>query len=106
MDLNLVVLSGTAMASVTVKQSGSGNRQGRLLVNVKSTTPRHRTDMVPVTFWRDDIGPERFDAIVDKVSKGRRVWVAASIHRILVGDAGATSNGLSIIADDVQVRDE
>jgi len=105
MDLNIVVLCGTIMTDATVEYFDSGNQSGRLLMSIKQTEPRHRVDVIPVTFWRDDIGCDQFDRIIQQSKKGKRVWVAAQLQRRFFGDTGTTRSGISIIASSVEVRE-
>ena len=51
MDLNLAVFAGTLSAPPEIRTFESGSRLTRLLVTVRATEPRKRTDVVPIVLW-------------------------------------------------------
>jgi len=102
MDLNLVVLAGTISTEPDVRTFTSGSTLIRYLVTVRTTEPRRRVDVVPVTLW--DPGPDDLAAIGD--ARGRGVWVAGAIQRrFWSGDDGRASR-IEVIAHEVRIRDD
>ncbi len=98
MDLNLVVLAGRIATEPEVRTFPSGTTMIRYLVTVRSTEPRRRVDVVPVSLW--DPSP----AILERRDvRGRNVWVAGSVQRRFWSDSGDTRSRLEIVAHEVRI---
>lgn len=98
MDLNLVVLGGRIATEPEIRTFPSGTTMIRYLVTVRSTEPRRRVDVVPVSLW--DPSP---DVLEHRDVRGRSVWVAGSVQRRFWADAGDTRSRLEVIAHEVRI---
>jgi len=100
MDLNIVVLSGRIAAEPDVRRFASGVSLIRYLVTVRTSEPRRRVDVVPVTLW------EPTDAqIADTVdSRGRAVWVAGAVQRRFWATGQDRASRLELVAHAVEIR--
>ena len=76
MDYNLVLLEGTLAAPPELREFESGSRLLRLLVTIRSTEPRKRVDVLPVTLWDP---PD--DLTARPLERGDRVWACGSAQR-------------------------
>ena len=76
MDYNVMVLQGTLAAPAELREYESGARLLRLLVTVRSTEPRRRVDVLPVTYWDP---PDELTA--HPLERGDRLWVCGSAQR-------------------------
>jgi single-stranded DNA-binding protein len=98
MDLNLVVLGGRIATEPEIRTFPTGTTMIRYLVTVRSTEPRRRVDVVPVSLW--DPPP---DVLQNRDVRGRSVWVAGSVQRRFWADAGDTRSRLEVIAHEVRI---
>ncbi|HSJ71405.1 MAG TPA: single-stranded DNA-binding protein [Acidimicrobiia bacterium] len=98
MDLNLVVLAGRVATEPEIRTFPSGTTMIRYLVTVRSTEPRRRVDVVPVSLW--DPSPNVIEA---GDVRGRGVWVAGSVQRRFWADGGDTRSRLEIVAHEVRI---
>ncbi len=99
MDLNLVVLAGRIAAEPEVRTFESGATLLRLLLTVRSASPRHRIDVVPIAQWNPDpelipVGPLR----------GVSVWVAGSVQRRLWSAGGDRNSRIAVVAYEIAYR--
>lgn len=101
MELNLVVLSGRLAAEPELRTFDSGASLLRLLVTVRSTEPRRRVDVIPVTLWN----PEG-EVMDSALPVGQRVWVAGSVQRRFWASDDGRRSRLEVIAHEVSVRDD
>jgi single-stranded DNA-binding protein len=99
MDLNIVVLAGHLATLPEIRQFTSGTRMARFLVTVRSTEPRRRVDVVPVTLW--DPPPT---LLSDPFVVGRQVWVAGSVQRRFWSETEGRRSRIEIIAHTVELR--
>ena len=81
MDMNAVVLLGKLAAPPELREFESGSRLARVLITVRSETPRRRVDVVPVTLWDPAPDHELLSAVVgDSLfavgTVQRRFWTA------------------------------
>ena len=100
MDLNLVVLSGQLAATPEVRSFPSGSCMVRYLVTTRSTVPRRRVDVVPVTLW--DPGDH---AEAPLPERGAEVWVAGAVQRRFWASGDGTRSRLEVVAHHVEFRD-
>jgi len=101
MELNLLVLSGRLATVPEVREFDGGSTLYRLLVTVRSTTPKARVDVIPVTLWNPT--KDQKD-MVDDMNPGDAIWVAGSVQRrFWSGDDGRRSR-LEVIANEVVAR--
>lgn len=102
MDLNLVVLCGRLTAVPELRVFESGSRLLRLLLTVRSETPRRRTDVVPVALWDP---PEHL--LEPELGPGTWLWVAGMVQRRFWEDAsaGTRRSRLEIVAEQVTIRE-
>lgn len=101
MDINLAVLGGRLAAPGEHRTFPSGAAYLRLLVTVRSTEPRRRVDVIPVTLWDPP------DGLVESTRQaGRRIWVAASVQRRFWADGEGRRSRLELTAHHVELRDE
>jgi single-stranded DNA-binding protein len=101
MELNLVVLSGRLATAPEERTFDSGSTMLRLLVTVRSSEPRRRVDVIPVTVWNPD--PELIGAGLDV---GQRVWVAGSVQRRFWSAEHGRRSRLEVVAHEVSLRDD
>jgi single-strand DNA-binding protein len=100
MDLNLVVLCGRLATDPELREFESGARLARLLVTVRSESPRKRVDVVPVTLWdpADDLWN-------DPPPKGTRIWVCGAVQRRFWESADGRRSRLEVVAEQVNLKD-
>lgn len=96
MDINQTLLEGTLAAAPELREFGSGAQLVRLLVTVRSSEPRKRVDVLPVTLW--DPPPELVDA---KPKRGDRVHVTASLQRRFWEAADGRKSRIEVVAHHV-----
>lgn len=101
MELNLVVLSGRLAAEPEVRVFDSGSTLLRLLVTVRSTEPRKRVDVIPVTVWN----PEE-ELIDEQLNVGQKIWVAGSVQRRFWSATEGRRSRLEVVAHEVSLRDD
>jgi single-stranded DNA-binding protein len=75
-DLNVVVLAGRLAAEPELREFESGSRLIRYLITVRSSEPRRRVDVLPVTLW--DPAP---DVVSLSPLRGDRIWAAGTVQR-------------------------
>ncbi len=95
MDFNLVVLAGRLAVAPELRCFESGTRLARLLVTVRSQSPRRRVDVVPVTLWDP---PEE----IEELPPGTGVCVAGMVQRRFWAVAEGRRSRLEIVAHHVQ----
>ena len=100
MYFNLVVLNGRLAAPVEYRSFASGSRLARLLITVRSTEPRQRVDVLPVTVW--DPAEELFDP---EPQPGSGVWVAGMVQRRFCEDGQGRRSNIELVANHVELRD-
>ena len=100
MDLNIVVLAGAIAAEPEFRTFDSGARFVRFLITTRSSSPRRRVDVVPVTLWDppDDLAAE-------SDLRHRKVWVVGSVQRRFWSTDGATRSRVEVVAHHVELRD-
>jgi len=99
MDLNLVVLCGRLAAEPELRTFDSGVRLLRYLVTVRSSEPRRRVDVLPVTLW------DPADELVERCTNpGDGVWVAGSVQRRFWEAPAGRRSRLEVVAERVEVR--
>jgi single-stranded DNA-binding protein len=98
-DMNLCVLAGQLAAAPEQRQF-QATRLLRLLVVVRSEAPRHRVDVVPVTWWDppDEVWARRFD-------DDTRVCVSGSVQRRFWEDADGRRSRIEVVAEHVTFGD-
>lgn len=99
MDFNITVLGGTLAAEPEHRSFPSGASLVRLLVTVRSSEPRRRVDVIPVTLW--DPSEPFFDGTA---RKGHRVFVAGSIQRRFWSVDGGNASRIELVAHHVELR--
>ncbi|MGI9641469.1 MAG: single-stranded DNA-binding protein [Acidimicrobiia bacterium] len=100
MDLNLVVLAGHIAAEPEVRVFTSGATLIRYLVTVRSTEPRRRVDVIPVSLWDPP------DELVDCLDvRGKLVWVVGAVQRRFWSTDGDTRSRIEVIAHQVNIRE-
>ena len=100
MDLNLVVLAGRVAVEPEVRTFPTGTTMIRYLVTVRTTEPRRRVDVIPVTLW--DPAAEH---LAEPDMRGRDVWVAGSVQRRFWSRDDGTASRIEVVAHDLKVRD-
>lgn len=101
MDLNIVVLCGRIAAEPEIRRFPSGSTLIRFLVTTRSTTPRRRVDVIPVTLWEPH---EELLSATDLA--GRGLWVCGAVQRRFWSADGGRASRIEIVAHVVEVRDE
>lgn len=97
MDLNLAVIAGTLSAPPEIRTFGSGARLARYLVIVRSTEPRRRTDVLPVTEWEPAV-----DSPALHLERGDRIWAVATVQRRFWSAAEGRRSKIEVIAHYVE----
>ncbi len=100
MDLNLVVLAGRLAAPPERRLFDSGAAQLRYLVTIRSTEPRRRIDVVPVTIW----DTTQDEPLADP-EPGARLWVAGAVQRRFWNGGESRRSRLEIVAHQIEFRD-
>ena len=99
MDLNIVVLAGHLATAPEVRQFTSGTSMARFLVTIRSSEPRRRVDVVPVTVWDPPA-----ELLAETFVVGRPVWVAGSVQRRFWSATEGRSSRIEVIAHSVELR--
>jgi single-stranded DNA-binding protein len=99
MDANVVLLTGTLAAAPEVREFDSGARLMRFLVTVRTTEPRRRVDVIPVTLW--DPPPE---LVAARLERGHRVTVCGAAQRRFWEAKEGRRNRVEIVAHQVAPR--
>jgi len=100
MDLNLVVLAGHIAAEPEVRTFPSGARLVRYLVTVRTTEPKRRVDVVPVSLWDPP------DELVDDLDvRGKLAWVVGAVQRRFWSAEGDKRSRIEVIAHQVNIRE-
>ncbi len=97
MDLNLIILCGRLVSPPDHRTYDSGGEMVRFLIAIRSETPRHRIDVLPVVLW--DPPPE-----ILEVAVGSRLWVAGSVQRRFWEDGTGRRSRLELVAEHVDTR--
>lgn len=100
MDLNIVVLAGRIATEPEVRRFASGASLIRYLVTVRTSEPRRRVDVVPVTLW-DPTDVQIADAVN---SKGHVVWMAGAVQRRFWSAGQDRTSRLELVAHAVEIR--
>jgi single-stranded DNA-binding protein len=98
-DLNLIVIAGRVAAQPELRTFESGTALMRLLVTVRSKSPRARVDVIPVSVWDPD--PDLCDG---SIATGTSVWIAGAVQRRFWSATDGRRSRLEVIAHDVAIR--
>lgn len=101
MHLNLVVLAGRLAAPPESRPAADGAAHHRYLVTVVSERPRRRVDVLAVT----QLVPQGEAAPPDALP-GRRLFVAASVHRRFWDAEPGRRSRLELVAHHIEVLDD
>lgn len=99
MDLNLTVLCGRLAAAPEHRQFASGSSLLRMLITVRTSVPRRRVDVIPVSWWDPDP-----DAVESSYGTGQLVWVAGSVQRRFWSAESGRRSRIEVVAHDVEFR--
>ena len=95
-DRNEVVLRGVLTTAPEHRVFGSGASLARLLVTIRLSVPRTRTDVIPVTVWEPD------DAVI-KAERGTPIEVIGQVHRRFWTDAEGRHSRVEVVATTVEL---
>lgn len=99
MDLNFAFIGGRLAAPPDHRTFDSGTRMSTFLVAVKSSTPRRRIDVLPVTFWDPP------DHLLDhRITPGAEVVVYGSIQRRFRDGPDGRHSRLELVASAMGIR--
>jgi single-stranded DNA-binding protein len=101
MELNLVVISGTVATPPEIRTFTSGTCLIRYLVTVRTTEPRRRVDVIPVTLW----DPTEQDLDNAQNAHGRLIWVAGAVQRRFWSGGDGRTSRIEIVAHAIELRD-
>jgi len=101
MDFNIVVLAGKLAAPPELREFESGSRLVRSLITVRSTAPRRRVDVVPVTLWDPDPEHEILTA-----NAGEGVWASGAVQRRFWSSFEGRKSRLEVVANHVELCHE
>lgn len=99
MDMNLVLVGGKVAAAPELRTFASGSKLLRVLVAVRTHTPRRRMDVIPVVLWDPDPEHEVIDCAV-----GSKVWVVGTVQRRFWDGAEDRQSQLEVIATHLTLR--
>lgn len=95
-DRNEVVLQGVLTTAPEHRVFGSGASLARLLVTIRLSAPRTRTDVIPVTVWE----PE---AAVIEAERGTPVYVSGQVHRRFWTDVEGRHSRVEVVATELVI---
>ncbi len=96
-DHNQVLLVGTLTTAPEHRIFGtSGASLAQLLVTVRLSQPRTRTDVIPVTVW--DPEEQTLNA-----QRGTKVQVSGQVHRRFWTDAEGRHSRIEVVADQISM---
>lgn len=98
MDYNVVVLGGKLAAPPEIRHFESGSSLLRVLITVRTDSPRRRVDVIPVTLWDPGADHELFGAAV-----GEGVWAAGSVQRRFWTGADGRKSRVEVVALQIQM---
>jgi single-stranded DNA-binding protein len=98
-DLNLVVLAGRIAAEPEIRTFESGAVLVRLLLTVRSSSPHHRIDVVPVVQWNPELAE-----IPGAPLRGVSVWVVGSVQRRFWSVGDGRSSRIEVVAHEIAYR--
>lgn len=98
MDMNMVILCGTLAARPELRQFESGAQYLRFPMTTVTEQPKHRVDVVTVTWW----DPERHHPL-RTADRGMRVWVQGQIQRRFWSNENGRASRLEVVANEVMV---
>jgi len=98
MDMNLTVLAGKLAAPPELRRFESGSCLVRSLVTVRSSSPRRRVDVIPVTLWDPPSDHEILEA-----AAGRPIWVVGTVQRRFWNVGEARQSRLEVVAHHVEL---
>lgn len=101
MDIDLAVLCGKVASAPEVREFESGSRYMRLLITIRSESPKSRIDVIPVTFWDP---PE--ELLKNPPAAGERIWVTGSLQRRFWEGPDGRRSRIEVVADFVTVSDQ
>ncbi len=101
MDMNLAVLGGKLAAPPELREFDSGSRLLRVLVTVRSSSPRRRVDVIPVTTWDP---AEDHPALATEV--GQRLWVTGTVQRRFWSTGEQRQSRLEVVSFHMQRHDD
>ena len=93
-DRNEVVLRGVLTTAPEHRVFGSGASLARMLVTIRLSAPRTRTDVIPVTVWEPD-------AAVIEAERGTPIDVIGQVHRRFWTDAEGRHSRVEVVATEV-----
>lgn len=100
MDVDLAVLCGKVASAPEVREFDSGARLMKLLITIRTKTPKSRIDVIPVAYWDPPQG------LIDEPPEvGERVWVTGSVQRRFWEGPDGRKSRLEIIAEVLTVGD-
>ncbi len=95
-DRNEVALRGVLTTAPEHRVFGSGASLARLLVTIRLSAPRSRTDVIPVTVWEPD-------AAVIEAERGTPVDVIGQVHRRFWTDAEGRHSRVEVVATEIEL---
>jgi single-stranded DNA-binding protein len=98
-DLNLIVIAGRVAAQPEFRSFDSGSSLMRLLVTVRSSAPRRRVDVIPVSVWDPDE-----DLTDGAITVGTGLWIAGSVQRRFWSATDGRRSRLEVVAHEVSIR--
>ena len=101
MDINLAVLGGKLAAPPELREFESGSRLLRVLVTVRSSSPRRRVDVIPVTAW--DPADDHPALLADV---GDHLWVTGTVQRRFWSAGEQRHSRLEVVSFHIQRSDD
>ena len=99
MDLNLIVIAGRVAAQPELRTFESGSALMRLLITVRSSAPRRRVDVIPVSVWEPDE-----ELLGGAISVGTGLWIAGAVQRRFWSATDGRRSRLEVVAHEVSIR--
>ena len=98
MDENIAIVTGLLTSPTEIRTLDSGAVIARYLLAVRSTEPRHRLDVIPVTQWNPPSEASTY-------SSGTRLRAVGSFQRRFWDDDRGRRTRLEVVAETVDQPD-
>ena len=101
MDVNIAILCGTIAGPPEYRAFPSGACYLRYLVTTRTTSPRRRVDVLPVTYWDPPASLIDATGIV-----GQNVWIVVSVERRFWASGDGRRSRIELVAKSVELRSD
>lgn len=102
-DMNAVTLAGRLAVRAELKTFDSGTAYVRMLITIRTSEPRRRVDVVPVTIWAGLDCPGSLEELAE-LEPGARVTIAGSVQRRFWEAPDGRRSRLEIVAHSWEIK--